>query len=76
MTIYLLDGTLEVDIFYECEDQDLEDNVCIRVIESCPPEERLLRAGKTHIYLTPVQARKLGEMLLSAATKSVDCKEG
>lgn len=76
MTIYLLDGTLEVDIFYECEDQDLEDNVCIRVIESCPPEERLLRSGKTHIYLTPSQARKLGEMLLSAATQSVDCKEG
>jgi len=76
MTIYLLDGTLEVDIFYECEDQDLEDNVCIRVIESCSPEERLLRAGETHIYLTQSQARKLGEMLLNAATQSIDCKEG
>ena len=75
MTIYLLDGTLEIDIFYECEDQDLEDNVCIRVIESCPPDERLLRAGKTPIYLTPAQARKVGEMLLNAATHSIDCKE-
>jgi hypothetical protein len=73
MTIYLLDGTLEIDIFYECEDQDLKDNVCIMVIESCPPEERLLRAGKTHIYLTPAQARKLGESLLNAAAQSIDC---
>lgn len=75
MTIYLLEGTLEVDIYYECEDQDLDDNVCIRIVESCPPEERLLRAGKTHIYLTAAQARELGEMLLNAATRSTDGKE-
>ena len=75
MTIYLLEGTLEVDIYYECEDQDLDDNVCIRIVESCPPEERLLRAGKTHIYLTAAQARELGEMLLNAATQSTDGKE-
>jgi hypothetical protein len=36
MTIHLLDGTLEVDIFYECEDHDLDDNICISVVESCP----------------------------------------
>ncbi|MFW5713533.1 MAG: hypothetical protein ACOCYU_02560 [Brevefilum sp.] len=70
MTIYLLDGTLQIDIFYDCEDQDLEDNVCIRVIERCPPTERLLRAGQTHIYLTPEQARELGDALLEAAQHS------
>ena len=70
MTIYLLDETLQIDIFYDCEDQDLEDNVCIRVIENCPPEERLMQAGETHIYLTPEQARKLGEALLQAALHS------
>ena len=70
MTIHLLEGTLEVDIYYECEDQDLEDNVCIKIVERCPPEERLLRSGKTHIYLTAEQARELGEMLLAAASHS------
>lgn len=70
MTIHLLEGTLEVDIFYECEDQDLDDNVCIKIVESCPPEERLLRAGSTHIFLTAAQARELGEMLLAAASHS------
>lgn len=72
MTIHLLEGTLEVDIFYECDDQDLDDNVCIKIVERCPPEERLLRAGETHIFLTAVQARELGEMLLTAASHSND----
>ena len=70
MTIYLLEGTLQVDIFYECEDQDLEDNVCIRVIESCPPSEKLFRAGQTHIFLTPEQASELGNALLQTARNS------
>ena len=70
MTIYLLEGTLQVDIFYDCEDQDLEDNVCIRVIESCPPSEKLFRAGQTHIFLTPEQARELGNALLQTAHNS------
>jgi len=70
MTIYLLEGTLQIDIFYDCEDQDLDDNVCVQVIERCAPEERLLRAGQTHIFLTPGQARELGEALLGAAHKS------
>jgi len=78
MTIHLLEGTLEVDIFYECDDQDLDDNVCIRIVESCPPDEKLLRAGKTHIYLTAAQARELGEMFLQAAghSKSETKKRG
>ena len=70
MTIYLLEGTLQIDIFYDCEDQDLDDNVCVQVIERCAPEERLLRAGQTHIFLTPGQARELGEALLGVAHKS------
>jgi hypothetical protein len=70
MTILLLEGTLQIDIFYDCEDQDLEDNICIQVTERCVPEERLLRAGQTHIFLTSGQARELGEALLTAAHKS------
>ena len=70
MPIYLLDETLQVDIFYECEDHDLEDNVCISIVERCPPDEQLLRAGETHLYLTPEEARQLGEALLDAAAHS------
>lgn len=69
MTIHLLEDTLEIDIFYECEDQDLEDNICISVIERCPPEEKIFRAGETHIYLTSHEACILGEALLSMADK-------
>lgn len=70
MTIYLLDKTLQLDIFYDCDNQDLEDNICVSIIERCPPQERLLRAGETHIFLTPDQARQLGEALLQAAGNS------
>ena len=70
MTIHLLDNTLHIEIFYACEDHDLEDNVCLKVIERCPPAEKLLRAGETHLYLTPGEARELGEALLKAARLS------
>jgi hypothetical protein len=70
MTIYLLDGTLQIDIFFECEDQDFDDNICISIIERCPPNERLLRAGHTNIFLTPQQARALGEALIKSAANS------
>jgi hypothetical protein len=70
MTLFLLEDTLQIDIFYECEDHDLEDNICISVIERCPPDERLLRSGETHIFLTIDEARQLGEALISAADHS------
>ena len=70
MSIYLLDGTLQFEIFYECEDQDLEDNICISIIERCVPEERLLCAGETNLFLTPGEARQLGEALIQAAQHS------
>ncbi|MCB2214252.1 hypothetical protein KQH50_02535 [bacterium] len=70
MTLHLLDDTLQIDIFYECADQDLDDNICLSVVERCPPAERLLRAGKTNIFLTPAEARALGEALLQAADHS------
>jgi hypothetical protein len=67
MTIHLLEDTLEIDIFYECEDQDLEDNICISVVERCPPDEKLFRVGKTLIYLTSQEAHTLGKALISMA---------
>lgn len=70
MPIHLLDDTLHVEVFYECRDRDLEDNVCISVIETCPASEQLFRAGENHIFLTPNEARQLGEALLAAAGHS------
>lgn len=70
MSIHLLEGTLQIDIFYECEDQDLDDNICISIVERCAPAEKLLRAGETNLYLTPQEACQLGEALLTAAKHS------
>jgi hypothetical protein len=70
MSIYLLDKTLQVDITYACEDLELEDNICVSVIERCPPAEKVLCAGQTHLFLTPTEARILGEALLEAADLS------
>jgi hypothetical protein len=70
MTINLLDNTLQIDIFYDCDSHDLEDNICVAIIERCPPQERLLRAGETHIFLTADQARQMAEALLTAAHSS------
>ena len=78
MTIFLLDGTIEIEIFFDCTDHDLEDNICVKIFEKCTPAERLLLAGETNIFLTPDQARKLGTALLEAAGNSTatDLAEG
>ena len=70
MSIFLLDNTLQIDIFYDCDNHDLEDNICVAIIERCPPQERLLRAGETHIFLTADQARQLAEALLATTHNS------
>lgn len=71
MTIHLLDKTWQIEIFYDHEDRDLEDNICVAIVERCPPSERLLRVGKTHLYLTPAEAQALGEGLLKAVAQSI-----
>jgi hypothetical protein len=70
MAVLLLDDTLSIEIYYECDDCDWEDNITIRVREDCPPEERLLRMEETHIFLTRAQAQALAEALLAAAAAS------
>jgi len=75
MSIYLLDNTLQIDVFYDCEDSDLEDNICLKIIERCPPNERLMRSGETHVYLTPAQAQQFGNVLLEAAKHSLEDNE-
>jgi len=40
------------------------------LVEACPPEEKILKADETNIYLTVEQALKLGNALIEAATES------
>jgi len=68
--ILLLDESLKVEIFYACDDSDLEDNICLKVTEDCADGERILRNEESHLYLTAAQARALAEALLAAAEKS------
>jgi hypothetical protein len=70
MTIFILDKTLQIDISYECDDLDLEDNICVSIIERCPPQEKIFRSGTTHLFLTASQAQQLGEALLESAQQS------
>ncbi len=68
--ILLLDESLKVEIFYACEDSDLEDNICMKVSEDCADEVRVFRHEENHLYLTAAQARALAEALLAAVEKS------
>jgi len=68
--ILLLDETLKVEVFYACEDHDLEDNICLKLTEDCAESERLLRNEESHLYLTASQARAFAEALLAAVEKS------
>jgi len=68
--ILLLDETLKVEIYYSCEDSDLEDNICLKLSEDCPEDEKVFRHDESHLYLTAAQARILAEALLAAVEKS------
>lgn len=72
MPIYLLDDSLSVDIFFECDDSSFSDCVCINIAESCPADEKLFKADETNIYITPQEARRLAEALMAAAESSGD----
>ena len=47
--VYLLDDSLYVEVFFSEEDCDLEDNICLRVIESCKEEERIFRHDESQL---------------------------
>lgn len=68
--ILLLDESLEVEVFYSSEDSDLEDNICLKVTESCEEDEKIFRHDESHMFLTRSQARDLAEALLKAAELS------
>jgi hypothetical protein len=76
MSLLLLDDTLHVNVFYEKNDNQFCDNICIRFWESCPDEEKLFKAGETNIFITHQEARQLADLLLKAANASLtDCDQ-
>ena len=40
MSIPLLDGGLQVTIFYDESDREYDDDICIQLIEDCPEDEK------------------------------------
>lgn len=70
MTVLLLDDTLSIEIYYECDDCDWEDNIILRVREDCPDDERLFRMEETNILMTVQQAQALAEALQQAIAHS------
>ena len=70
MAIYLLDNTLKVEICFDLEDCEYNDNICVSITEDCPHEEKVLIADQTNIYLTPQQAIEIADALLKAVRSS------
>jgi hypothetical protein len=70
MSISLLDGSLKMDVFYDCKDSQFDDHICLKIVEDCPEEEKIFYAGETNIYLTSEQARQISDALRNAIQKS------
>jgi hypothetical protein len=71
MEISLLDNSLKVEVFFDRQDDSFRDNICLRIKETCPDEERIFRAEESNLYLTPQQACQLADSLLKAAKCSL-----
>jgi hypothetical protein len=70
MTVTLLDGSLKLDVFYDCKDSQFDDHICLQIVEDCPEEEKIFYAGETNIYLTTEQAQQISVALLKAIQQS------
>jgi hypothetical protein len=67
MAIELLNGSLKIDVFFDKDDKEYDDNICVSLKEYGPEDEKIFYAGETDIFITPDEARKLAEMLIAAA---------
>ena len=70
MAIKLLNGSLKIEIYFDKNDREYEDNICVCVREYGPEDEKILYAGETNIFINAEQARELVEMLTTAADHS------
>ena len=54
--ITLLDNSLKLTIYFDDNDSEYEDNICLHFQEDCPEAERLFRIEDTSFYVTAEQA--------------------
>ncbi|MBE2202627.1 MAG: hypothetical protein IAE79_28710 [Anaerolinea sp.] len=69
--IWLLDDSLRVEVYYDCNDCDYSDNICVSFREVAAPNEKIFAADETNIYLTPEQANEFALALIRAAKQSM-----
>ena len=72
MPILLLERSLKVDVFFDSNDRDYKDDICLSFIEECPGDEKIFLYDETNLYLTREQAVELAQALLKAAQNSQD----
>ena len=70
MAIKILNGSMIIEIFFDKQDHEYEDNICVCIKESGPDDEKIMYAHETNVFLTPEQARELAQMLNNAADQS------
>jgi len=70
MALEILNGSMQLDIFFDSSDREFDDNICVCVRETCPDDEKIMYATETNIYLTSEQARNLADLLIRAADQS------
>ena len=70
MAIELLNGSLKIEIFFDKNDKEYDDNICVCLKEYGPEDEKIFYAGETDLFITADEARKLAEMLIEAAENS------
>jgi len=68
--IYLLDDSLEVEIYFDKSDSGFKDNICLKIIESCKEEEKVFRHDENHLYITAEQAKTIVAVLNAVILKS------
>jgi hypothetical protein len=70
MAIDILNGSLNVDVYFDKSDKEYDDNICVCLKEFGPEDEKILYAGETDLFITAEEARKLAAMLTEAAELS------
>jgi hypothetical protein len=70
MAIYLLDESLKVEVHYDHKDCGFDDNICVRISEDCPADEKLFVAEEINMFITIQQAKALSEALGAAVLQS------
>ena len=70
MAVELMNGSLQVDVFFDQKDKHYDDNICICIQEHSEEDEKVFYAEETNLFITPEEARQFAKILLDAAEQS------